>query len=105
MKIEKHLIPESTLEKFADEHGLILQMYERSKIGYYEKLPRWYCSFAGVEILGDGVLIGASGNGETEQEAMIDYASQLTMQTIVINSYRKDRIEIKVPRLIKGITP
>lgn len=96
MKIEKHLILESTIQEFADKNNLIMEVHERNKIGY----DRYYVHFKHCEIEDGNVLIAAFGNGSTQEEAISNYACRISLQNIVIDSSSKNSRKILVPRLI-----
>jgi len=99
MTTENNFIPESTIEKFAEKNSLTMEVHERRKaIG---DADRFYAHFKGVEVKGDGVLIGSFGNGRTPEEAISDYAREINLKTIIIDSMNKNRREIQVPRLVK----
>jgi hypothetical protein len=96
MKIVFHTMEEQTIEQFADTHKLTMEVYERSlPIGHKE---RFYAHFELCEIIDNGVLIGAFGNGRTPEEAIANYATEISMKRIVIDQNRR---EIEVPRLIR----
>lgn len=95
MKIETHTYPESTIEEFADEHGLVMEVRERNEIGN----SHWYAHFKNVEVKGDGVLIGKFGNGATPGDAIANYAKEISDTTLVVGAYSEERRDIRVPRL------
>lgn len=97
MKMEVHAIPDMMIERFANEHGLVMEIRERPRP---ENDPaRFYAFFKHSEIKGDGVLIGEYGNGRTEEEAIRNYAKAISLKTLVLDSYTPERREIEVPRL------
>jgi hypothetical protein len=99
MKIVFHTMEEQTIEQFADTHKLTMEVYERSlPIGHKE---RFYAHFERCEIIDDCVLIGAFGNGRTPEEAIANYATEISMKRIVIDAFSQERREIEVPRLIR----
>jgi hypothetical protein len=98
MKIVRYYIPVVPLDKFADDNGLVMEIHERDyPVGH----PlRFRASFAGVEIArGMHMLCSLSGNGCTPENAMEDYAKDLSLRTLVVNAMGPDRREIKAPRL------
>jgi hypothetical protein len=65
---------------------------------------RYYAHFVdergyGVEEIGDGVLLGTYGNGVCEQDAIDDYARQISLKRLVAHAYDDNRKEFNVPRL------
>lgn len=99
MKIIRELVPEMTLEQFADQHGLVMKVTERR----YADLPKYYAYFEHAEIRDGGMLIGTYGNGHTEDEAIKAYGRQISLKTLVIHAMnRMNRREIEVPRISNG---
>ncbi|GAF90278.1 unnamed protein product [marine sediment metagenome] len=96
MEIERKIVEEITIEEFAERHNLIMEIRDR---GLKSEHPRYYASFKNSEIEGDGVLIGAYENGETEEEAIQGYAKRISEETLVINARKSDEQRIKVPIL------
>jgi hypothetical protein len=86
------------IEVFADKHDLIMVVGERRS----KELPTYYAYFKYTDFKGDGVLIGSFGNGETPDEAIDDYISIISNTTLVINGFKDNRREIKVPTLTKS---
>lgn len=98
MKIERHLVPESTLEDFADKHGLVMVVNERPTS--YRPLKRFYVKFSHIEIKDGRCLISPHGNGDTEEEAIADYAQCISECSLVYKAFSEDRKEIRAPRFI-----
>lgn len=97
MKIELHEIPQMTIYEFAEAHDLTMEVRERR---YPVCDPaRYYASFKGVEIMKDCFLVGMFGNGRTPEEAITNYAKEISLQRLVFDPFRKSRREIAVPRL------
>lgn len=96
MRIKRILQPPMAIEDFADEHDLTMAVTERSNLN----LPRFYAAFEHTEIVNRSVLIGEYGNGNTEEEAIRDYASKISKKRIAINAYRDSRRELTVPEVI-----
>lgn len=96
MKIEKYLLLESTIEKFADKFNLIMEVHERNKHG----ADRYYAHFKDCNIEDKDMLIGAFGSGSTPEEAINNYARRISLQNIVINAYFENCQKILVPKLI-----
>jgi len=104
MEIIESLVPEQTIEQFADDHDLIMEIHERRATERTQThLSRYYCHFRRGEIKDGSKLIGATGNGNTKAEAITNYANRISERKLVINSTRTGRKELDVPRLITGI--
>ena len=100
MKIVQETIQTGTFEEFADAHGLQMKVVER-------RLPvgdpcRFYARLDGVEEKQGNCLVGIYGNGPTPEEAIRDYAKQISMKLIVHNAMSDDRRECLVWRLTEG---
>jgi len=100
----KKIIPKRTLEEFADEHGLILEINERSPesiaMSHIGESGRFYARFKGAEEK-DGILLkGTFGNGSTELKAVNHYINKISEKLLVINAYNSEtRKEIQTPKL------
>lgn len=104
MKIKRLLIPKSTIEEFAEQHDLIMEVRERETGA--NNPDRYYARFENAEAReGESCLIGLFGNGVTPQSAIYDYSRQISMRTLIIKAMSRDRREIKVPRLTPTNTP
>ena len=100
MKVVRNLIPETTLEAFANQHSLVLEVNERRDTAWGDrKLARYYARFKDAEVMERGMLASVSGDGNTEDEAIANYAERISLKRIAIGAYTKDRQEIDVPRL------
>ena len=98
MKIERHLVPEMTIEEFAERNGLVMEVHEREN----QKLPKYYAQFKDVWVKDGIVISGKFGNGKTEEEAIKDYTNEINLQLLVVGAFRgNNRRELQVPRLIK----
>jgi hypothetical protein len=104
VRINRHLIERVTLEKFAERHSLVLEMFERhpSLAGQFGK---YFCYFSKIEeSVGEGSgLQGISGNGSTEDWAMNDYAQRLSNKKLIYDAHGQDRKEIDSPYLTHGV--
>lgn len=96
MKINLTEIKRQTIEEFADEHDLIMEVEERHA---HEAHDKYYASFKGAEIKEGGILIGGIGDGDTVKSAIADYAHKIGLTILVIDAYSKDRRIIEVPVL------
>ena len=95
-----NLIAEQEILDFEKEHGLELKVTERpDHLRTYNNLPRYYVSFENGEIRDGRGLIGATGNGNTVDEAIQDYCKEIGTKTLVLNAYSRGRKEIVLPRL------
>lgn len=100
MEIVRNLTEEMTLEEFADKHGLRMEVNER---GHERGSPsNFYAHFEDFALQSECgyFLIGTYGNGATEEEAIANFAKEITRRVIVIDSHGESRREICVPRLI-----
>lgn len=98
MEIAMVEVPQSTIQEFADAHGLVMEVRERRKpIG---DNSRYYAMFKDAEVSEPGVLVGAHGNGASPGEAIADYADRISLKRLVIGAYGEARRELDVPRLI-----
>lgn len=71
---------------------------QQLEIRYYPNQGvRFSAQFARCEIKGDGVLIGAYGDGCTPQNALDDYVKQIAGKTIIFNASTPNRREFMVP--------
>lgn len=58
-----------------------------------------------AEVISGEILIGESGRGKTEVEAVNDYIKNINNKPIVFHSYNlNNRLEINVPTIILPIT-
>ena len=99
MRIKRITRSLTHIEDFADKHELTMVVVERD-VDLSVILPRLYASFENTELINDGLLIRAYGNGDTEKEAIDDYASRISNRIIVVNAYRENRHKIVVPEVI-----
>ena len=100
MEIQTHTVKRQTIEEFADEHGLVMEVRERGRrLAEDMGLRRYYASFIGVDENGNGVLIGGFGNGDTPDEAIADYAARISELPLVVDAWKDSRREIRAPIL------
>ena len=105
MEIKRILVPAMTLEEFADINGLVLKVKERSSetvsMVHVGENRRFYAMFEDSEIKEDCTLRGGFGDGATEEQAILNYAKEISEKMLVINAFDSDkRREIGVPRII-----
>lgn len=97
MQIEMKTIERMSIEDFADKHGLVMVVNERRIRSV--KLAPFYAHFKNAEVLRGRFLLGTFGDGSTPEEAIKDYALQISRATLVINANGNGRREIDVPIL------
>lgn len=97
MNLEIKVVKSGTIEEFAEAHHLTMNIVERE---LPESSPmRYYAKFARCEVKNRGCLEGRFGNGSTPEEAIRNYATEISMQDLVFNAYTENRKEIKCWRL------
>lgn len=82
--------------RFFERHGLDITVRDR---GPDTKRFRYYATVGKAEVKRDGMLLGVSGNGNTPDEAVADYAILLSNEMIVLCAYTPERREIRAPEL------
>lgn len=92
-----YLLKEKEITEFEKEIGYELSVCERP---LSMRLPKYYVYFLDGESSEGGCLITYSGNGNTVDEALIDYCKKVSSRRMVFNSYTTDRKEIVFPKLI-----
>lgn len=96
--------PSCSFEEFADRNDFVLRVRERGP-DLCRSLPRYFVRFEGVEVMdGLGGLRGSSGNGETLDEAVADYAAQIAGCRLAYHAYRGDRREVEAPTRFTSTT-
>lgn len=96
MNVNFKKIPTSTIQEFAEKHGLTMRIIERDFID----LPKYCAYLEELEIKDGCILTSVAGNGNTPEEAMQDYGSKISRQYIVINAMLSSRREMFVPRIV-----
>lgn len=97
MKIKKFTLDRDTIENFAVTHDLTMQVHERSRNSGPNK---FYAYFESAETKDGCILCGDFGNGHDEQEAIQNYAKEISGKLLVIDAYSEERRrEIRVPIL------
>ena len=104
MKIVIYEKERKTLASFADEYGLTMEIHERtpSDLGaQWNQNSRYYAHFEACDVKDGVVLCGTYGNGSSPDEAMADYAEQISGQLLVFNAWTNKlaRREIVAPFL------
>ena len=92
---------EMTLLEFDEKNDLELEIYERT--GWWNpnfgEDGRYYCHFKNSDIKNGNMLVGVSGDGRTKQAAVDNYVGRISDKKLVIDALKKERREIRVPRL------
>ena len=97
MKIERENRAERNIQQFADEHQLTMRVTE------YASPPRTWrfaASFKGVEVMEPCVLVGVYGDGNTENEAIADYAKRISGKRLAENAMSPERREFYAPQFL-----
>lgn len=103
MQVEMHTRERSTLSDFAEKHGLIMEVHERTPKDMGIRWTadcRYYAHFKNCDIKQGPCLRGTYGDGATPDLAMADYAREISEQRLVINAGSEDRREILAPILM-----
>jgi hypothetical protein len=107
VKINRTPYPEATVDAFADEHHLVMDVTERAMDPWQASrgLGRYVAHFRHAEVKDGALLVGAYGEGDTESLAIADYARRISHAVLVVDAWSADRREIKVPRLVAAVDP
>lgn len=102
MKIERYFIsPPCSLEQFADQHELVLEIHERDiqtrECKLQPPLERFYTSFNNVDIKDGACLVSVFGNGETEDEAILDFCAQIQGKQLIKDAGYTTREVLQAP--------
>lgn len=100
MQIKMNSISRLSVQEFADQHQLTMEIHERSK-REFPMLERYYAFFEACEVKEGSVLVGVFGNGETPEDAMKDYAEKISEKRLVFfaGDERRLRFELQAPIL------
>jgi hypothetical protein len=98
MEIVRKYRERSTIEAFAEKHGLIMEICERDH-GW--RLAPLFGSFIRVEVKNGSILLGAYGNGFSEGEVIRDYAKLISGKLIVFDALGPNRKEIQCPIFVE----
>lgn len=99
MKI--NLIKSKEILEFEKEIGYELEVNERPQKYISENLvKRFYVSFKNGEVMYGGCLCGYTGNGNTIDEALSDYANQISSTRMAFDAYTPKRKVIDIPKLV-----
>lgn len=84
-----------TIEEFAEKHDLTMKVSER---GLHVRHPHlYYARFEGAEVKDGCILCSAYGNGHTPEEAIADYANEISGKLLVFGAFSDLRREIQAP--------
>ncbi len=91
--------PMCSLEEFATKHGLEMVVTERPLDEWHRKRhsPRYMARFRRVEVKQGACLASLRGEGNTPDEAIKDYMSQILGERMVYDAMGNNRREITVP--------
>ena len=103
MLIDRKPANRQTLEAFADQNGLTMEVAERTRTDLarcfdYSKM-RFYAAFKGVDVSEGCMLSNSHGNGGTEDDALRDYARQISGKKLVIGAFTVERREVWAPEI------
>jgi hypothetical protein len=98
MKVERHDVPVSTIDKFADENDLVMEVFERGK--GTEPNHRYFAHFKDAEVMDRGFLRSTFGDGPDPDAAIAAYAMEISETRLVIGAHREGRRELAVPHLV-----
>jgi hypothetical protein len=96
METERHFLPESTLEEFAEKYNLTMEIHERENPR--NGIEPFYAHFKRCDVSDGALLRGTYGNGNTPDEAVRNYIPEIS--AIAINGNTDNCVYIKVPKLI-----
>jgi len=99
MEIERHLVTPVALEAFADANALVMEVRERTPQQIRAAGHRFYARFKDAEVKDGGCLRGVYGTGDTEKEAIRNYAFQISETTLVIHANSTSRRLLRTPVL------
>lgn len=90
------------IEDFADNHGLTMEVHERSPHdavvgGWRNGEARFYAHFSNCSVMFDGCLVSMFGDGRDEVSAINDYAQRISGRRLALNAGSALRREIVAP--------
>ena len=92
-----------TLEEFADEHGLAMEVKERGRQFVGNGVERYYASLVtlknhwSIDVVTPGFLTTLSGDGDTPELAIQDYGRKISECTVRIEGR-----DVEVPRIVEA---
>lgn len=90
------------LAEWLDVNHLVVRVHRRP--GQDSHLLRYYASPT-FEVMDNGMLRGATGNGSTPDAALAELARRISGTRIAVNAMGADRREIDVPTLEHVLVP
>lgn len=102
MKIKYNLIERITIDDFAKQHGLVMQVHERT----HEQMAnpwgdRFFCYFEYLEEKDGSILRSTAGNGTSPRNAIENYCNEISNKLMVYKATSKKlRKEIQTPFII-----
>ena len=102
MRIKKFAAYRKSLQEFAEENGLLMEVHERNRedLGsrWSEDL-RYYAHFEDCDIKDGPILTCAFGDGATPVEAMANYAERISNKKLAFKVGTAFRFELDAPEL------
>lgn len=96
VQVEHLAVPES-FEDFCERHDIRMVVKERGKDSRRVAGSRWYASpYSLIEVMDNGFLIAAYGDGDTPEEAVLDFAQRIRGCKLVRDAY-SNRYEFQAP--------
>lgn len=102
MKVKYHVLERITIDDFAKQHGLVMQVHERSNAELsHAWTNKFFCYFEFLEELDGRVLHATAGNGKTPNDAIKGYCREISNKLMVYKAgSKKLRKEINVPTIL-----
>ena len=88
------LIETKEILEYENELGVELIVHER------ENGPKYYVLFDHCEIMENDTLVGYYGNGNTVDEALIEYCEKISNKQLALFAGSKERMEVFCPKLV-----
>lgn len=106
METEIRALERCTIEEFADKHGLKMVIEERSKSDWCraDNFKQFYAHFDGCSLAERGMQIGMFGDGNTHEEAIANYAEEISGKTLIIGCALKGK-RVSVPIILVNPHP
>jgi len=98
-------LPRATLEAFAEVYELTMVIDERVPKDMGDRWTedsRYYAEFEDCEVKQGVGLRSEYGNGRTPEDAMADYARNISGKLLVLNAFGPNRREIQAPIITLG---
>lgn len=78
--------------------GCEIEVNERP--GQFKKHLKYYAHIKNLEVKDGYILSGAFGNGETVEEALSNYAEEISEKLVVLDAYKDSRKVIQFPKIV-----